>query len=82
MGRYLSDKFGKIYLIESTRNTPGSGDFILRTQDGLGKIMIEVKNYSHRVPGEEKEKFKRDLQQKNIKVGIFLSMQSTIANSF
>ena len=41
-------------------------------------VLIELKEYSGRVPSDEVEKFWRDMDRRNVKYGIFVSMRSPI----
>ncbi len=43
-------------------------------------ILIEIKSYSNTVPGKEVKKFWNDLEERDIKYGMFVSLRSDIAN--
>jgi hypothetical protein len=51
---------------------------IKATTENKVDVLIELKNYSNQVPTSEVEKFWRDLERRNIKYGIFISMRSRI----
>jgi hypothetical protein len=51
---------------------------IKATTENKVDVLIELKDYSNQVPTSEVEKFWRDLERRNIKYGIFISMRSRI----
>ena len=65
-----------------TRTTAHSGDGILEIDQGenYNKIMVEIKNYNHSVDINEVNKFMDDLITKNITIGIFISIKTSISN--
>ena len=69
--RILTSKYNNV---KKTNKTPESGDFIIDND-----IMIEVKNYSSTVPTLQVLKFQRDLNNLNIRAGIFISLNTHIA---
>lgn len=74
--QYIEKNF-KDYHYQVTRNIAHSGDGILTLPSGQ-KIMFEVKNYSKPVNQDEIDKFYRDMKERNIEYGIFLSMKTSI----
>lgn len=72
----LTAEFPDAEIIES-RNTPQSGDFIIKRQN-KPTFLIDIKNYSRNVPTEELDKFYRDMkfQQSH---GILASVSTGIA---
>ena len=65
--------------VEDTSKTARAGD--LRGFIGKTEVLFEVKNYTTDVPGKEVTKFIRDMEvHSNIPYGVFISMNSNIAN--
>ena len=70
------------YNYVATRTTAHSGDGILEIGQGENnnKIMVEIKNYNHSVDINEVNKFVDDLITKNISIGVFISIKTSISN--
>ena len=75
--KMLKNKY-KDYTIEETRGMPHHGDGIINIpkDNGIDKVMIEIKNYSKPVNSDEIEKLKYDMKFTNIKYSLFLSLRS------
>lgn len=54
-------------------------DIKATTSETETEVLIEIKDYSGRIPTQEVEKFWRDMERRNIKHGIFVSMRSDIS---
>lgn len=70
------------YRISDTSKQSYSGDF--QIEYGHSKMMIEVKNYSTKVPTKEVNKFYRDIETSQCDCALFISLNSEITkkNSF
>lgn len=77
---YVGDILAARYTsaVINTARTSKSGD--LSVQIGGAKIIVEVKNYTNTVPSAECDKFRRDLAAGNACGGVFVSLQTPIAN--
>jgi hypothetical protein len=67
---------------EPTGNLDHQADICACFRSGLDeprKAFIEVKLYTHDVPGAEVQKFRRDLEENGIRYGLMVSMTSAIA---
>jgi len=53
-------------------------DIKATTSETKTDVLIELKDYSHKVPTTEVEKFWRDMERRNARYGIFVSMRSGI----
>lgn len=67
----------KNYSLDETRKISHSADGELTSPSGL-RCLLEVKNYTSSVNKDEVDKFKYDLKYKNIKFGLFISLQTAI----
>ena len=65
------------YTLNETRKIAHSGDAELISPTGL-KCLLEIKNYTSSVNKDEVDKLKYDLKFKNIKFGLFVSLQTNI----
>ena len=76
----LGERFPN-FTVSDVSKQKGTGDILVETPR-QSKIMIEVKNRpSGNVASTETDRFKEDLERfPNVKVGIFFSMKSGIAN--
>jgi len=72
----LTSEFPDAEILES-RNTPHSGDFIIKRQN-KPTFLIDIKNYSRNVPTEELEKFHRDMKFQQCH-GVLASVSTGIA---
>lgn len=72
----LVKEFPSAQVIDKTKEN-GCGDFHI-IQEGIPKILIEIKNYSNNVPKKEIEKFLNDVETNGC-WGILLSISSGIA---
>jgi len=73
--------FGEHFMDDSFENVSALGkysDIKATTAETKTEVLIEVKDYSEKVPIDEVDKFWRDLERRNIKYGIFISMRSPI----
>jgi hypothetical protein len=75
---FLRNRLKHEYTIYNTSKTTASGDLIVEKNKKnslcIPKVMIDVKNRSSsNVPKDEQEKFIRDLESRNIRVGILAS---------
>jgi hypothetical protein len=54
---------------------------ILASIDGASSsVLIEVKNYQNNIPSSEVDKFWRDMERRDAKYGVFISMRTKIAH--
>jgi len=53
-------------------------DIKATTSETKAEVLIELKDYSGKIPTAEVEKFWRDMERRNAKYGIFISMRSGI----
>jgi hypothetical protein len=53
-------------------------DIKATTAETKTEVLIELKEYSGKVPTAEVDKFWRDMERRNVKYGIFVSMRSRI----
>lgn len=67
----------KNYSLDETRKVSHSADGELTSPSGL-RCLLEIKNYTNSVNKDEVDKFKFDLKFKNIKFGLFISLQTGI----
>jgi hypothetical protein len=89
---YVIDILKEIYNIENVSKKGHCGDvFITRksipirdshiTKIRMGKLLVEVKNYSNTVPKHEVDKFHYDLKHnQHISGGLFISLKSNITS--
>ena len=78
----LEEIFKKRYgdiVYENKAKTPHCGDAWLHLPDKK-MIMLEIKNYTHRVGKEEVDKKEFDMKTNHIKFGIFVSLSSQVQN--
>ena len=78
----LEEIFQKRYgdiVFENKAKTPHSGDAWLHMPD-KNIIMLESKNYTHRVSREEVDKMESDMITNHIRFGIFVSWSSQVQN--
>ena len=68
------------YQIEDTSEIIHSGDLKLYLSEINENVLIEIKNYKNTVDQKQIDKFYYDLNYTGIKLGIFISLQSKIAN--
>ena len=71
----LRSEFGALKYVAHTSH---SGDFIIML--GGVKIVIEVKNYSTPVGGQNTAKFWRDIESTSAAAGVFISLNTPIAH--
>lgn len=71
--RFMDDSF------EDVSATRKYSDIKATTAETKTEVLIELKDYSGRVPTTEVEKFWRDLERRNIRYGVFVSMRSRIS---
>jgi len=70
------------FLDDIIENVSGMGkysDILATIQDTSNPVLIEVKNYRGTVPSSEVDKFWRDMEYRNSRYGIFVSLNSSIA---
>ena len=53
---------------------------IRASSEGMVDVLIEVKNRQQTIPTEEVERFRKDLKQRGLEVGCFISLRSPISN--
>src|SRR5579872_3173130 len=68
-------------VFELVGSTPLQADILGRVScgDGLRQVRIEAKNHVRTVPAAELEKFRRDVRQTGADLGLFMSLQSSVA---
>jgi len=76
VGSVIKQNFPDLTLIDMSKVSESS-DYHLVFPSG-DVFMIEVKNYSSVIPTKEIAKFKRDMIKNGSKVGIFISLQTSI----
>ena len=69
---FLDDSFEDVSVIGKY------ADIKAITAETNTEILIEIKDYSGKIPSTEIEKFWRDLERRNVRYGIFVSMRSGI----
>lgn len=72
----INEKY-KNYSLNETRKIAHSGDGELMSPSGL-RCLLEFKNYTNSVNKDEVDKFKYDLKFRDIKFGLFISLQTGI----
>jgi hypothetical protein len=81
---FLINRFKYGYTVENTTKTPNSGDFIIekirKGSDIRQRMIIDIKNRTTNVPTHEQDKFKRDLNVQNVKIGILASLETGFSN--
>jgi hypothetical protein len=53
-------------------------DLVATTSEAKVPVLIEIKDYKGTVPSPEVEKFWRDMERRNVRYGVFISMRSDI----
>ena len=78
--KYLKNHFPQYEIMNTSVSGEKCGDIVIETHTNMGKISIESKNYGpeRSIPSAEIDKFKRDLMNSDIKLGIFISTNSRI----
>jgi len=71
-GHFMDDSFEDVSAIGKY------SDIKATTSETRTEVLIELKDYSGRVPTAEVEKFWRDMERRNVRYGIFVSMRSGI----
>ena len=66
-------------IVEDTSGTGHKGDLHVTGKGWPDPVLVEVKNYSHVVPGKEVQKFWSDMEECNSKYGVFISLDTRIA---
>jgi hypothetical protein len=64
------------YGVHNMSQTPHEADY--QIQADYGKVLLEIKTYSHTVNRDQIEKFYKDIERTGIQLGIFLSTTSGI----
>lgn len=78
--KYLKNHFPQYEIMNTSVSGEKCGDIVIETHTNMGKISVESKNYGteRTIPSAEIDKFKRDLMNSGIKLGIFISTNSRI----
>jgi hypothetical protein len=71
---YLQERFPD-YTITDTSQTDHIGDILIETPQHK-QILLEIKNYSINVNQKEIDKFKRDLIEQDIHIGVIISLRT------
>jgi hypothetical protein len=71
---YLQEQFPD-YTITDTSQTDHIGDILIETPQNK-QILLEIKNYSINVNHKEIDKFKRDLIEQDIRIGVMISLRT------
>lgn len=70
------DVFRKTFCVRDTAKTGGKGDMIIwKSGNPHIKILVEIKNYSNKVPTKELEKWNRDILSTGCQGALFISNQ-------
>lgn len=73
--------FGEHFMDDSFEDVSSIGkytDIKATTSETNTDVLIELKDYSHKIPKAEIDKFWRDMERRDAKFGIFISMRSGI----